>query len=137
MPRRKEYPKQIELKIPDEVSDRGFNTDAQQNAAHILQEHWDGEFLELADRFPDFSRGMYQKVYNRYFGPTGAEKTFEDIYSEFETLEDWRQQTRLQKAAEKAGLGTLDEDALKIFKEGVKFGVELDMMAEEIRRDLK
>lgn len=137
MPRRKEYPLDIELKIPDEVSDRGFNTESQQDAAHILQTHWKGEFLELSKEHDEFSRGMYQKVYQRYFGPIESEKTFAEIYSEYDSLDEWRQATRLQEAAAQAGLGELDEEKLKIFKEGVRFGVELEIQREDIRRDLQ
>ncbi len=140
MPRRSEYPTDIDLKIPDEVSDKGFNTDSQQEAAHILADHWNGSFTELSKKFPhdegNPSRALFQKVYDRYFGPEGSEETFREIYSEYDSLEDWREASRLQKAAAQAGLGPLDDEALEVFKQGVRFGLELGVQQEEIRREI-
>ena len=130
MPRRNEYPLDIELLVPNEPS--SFATDSQYHAAQIMLEHWNGQFKALTKiedaEHGSWSRGMFQTVYNDYFGPEGSDETFGEIYHKFETLEDWREHKRLEgvrDAASAAGYEGLTDRELEIFKSGTKFGFEL------------
>ena len=91
MPRR-DYPDEISLKVENRVK-RGdsdaFNTTDQQKAAKHLKEHWPIQFNDLADKTGEYTDGMYRRVIKEYFGPADADLTFEELWDEYGTLDQY------------------------------------------------
>lgn len=107
---------EIELKRTD------FNTPEQQEAAERLVEEWPVNFADMEDLYDDYSRSLYQKVYNEYFGPHGDDRTLEEIRSEYGSIKDYK---------ELRSRGAIDLDKreftgseLKAWKDGFREGWE-------------
>lgn len=160
MPRRKEYPQEIELKVPNTVADTmgsgdGFNTDAQYEAAQVILEHWDGgdtvRFKDLPELgvemgYPNRTRGHYQNVFYDYFGfPDGYNLTFRELFDEFESLAEYRKQREIESEKQQAVQETMQsidgrddvysKAEMEAFQQGMRFMFELMQNNDQLPRE--
>jgi len=76
---------EIELKRED------FNTKDQEIVAKRLIDEWPANFNDLEEIYGDYSRSMYQKVYNDYFGSPDWPGTVAEIRDEFENVNEFKE----------------------------------------------
>lgn len=152
---RDRYPKD-----PDRVRivNDNFNTEAQEEAAKELLEHWPMGPTALADDDGpgQYSSNHYQKIRKDHLGPVEVDKTFGDLREEYGSVGDWLDQAYLPDedsgrgamaadGAARAADGTMidelrglsdvfDESELRLIRLGVDIGVAKERKRHERQR---